>query len=261
MEEIVKVKQLSYGNILDNINLTFYENKIHYISGSNNCGKNTFMRILSGGILSSNQVFYQGGDINTISSYEFSRMVGEVLTLDKDFSFSIVKQEILYQLDRLNLDRGEHLKRYQEVVKLLQLKEQIEKNTSDLNGYEKLKLLVALQLVNRPKVLLLGNVFTYIAKKKQEEFMVLLKKIKGLTVIISSNDLSSSLYSEYLHLFHKGKLILSGKTMEVLKKDSIINKLGLELPFMVDLSLKLQYYNLLEDIELDMNGMVQKLWK
>ncbi len=261
MKEIIKVKQLCYGNILDNINLTFYENTIHYISGSSNCGKNTFMRILSGDIFSSNQVFYQREDINTISSYEFSRMVGEVLTLDKDFSFSIVKQEILYQLDRLNLDRGEHLKRYQEVVKLLQLKEQIEKNTSDLNEYEKLKLLVALQLVNRPKVLLLGNVFTYITKKKQEEFMVLLKKIKGLTVIISSNDLSSSLYSEHLHLFHKGKLILSGKTMEVLKKDSIINKLGLELPFMVDLSLKLQYYNLLEDIELGMNGMVQKLWK
>lgn len=261
MKEIAKVKQLNYNNILDSINLTFYENSIHYISGSNKCGKNTLMRILNGDILSSDQVFYEGKDINTMSSYEFSKKVGEVLTLDKEFSFTIVRQEILYQLDRLNLDRKEHLKRYQEVVSLLQLKEEVEKNTLDLNEYEKLRLLVALQLVNRPKILLLGNVFTYITKKSQEELLVLLRKIKGLTVIISSNDLSSCLYSDYLHLFHRGKLILSGKTMEVLKKDSIINKLGLDLPFMVDLSLKLQYYNLLENIELDMNGMVQKLWK
>ncbi|MCI8346759.1 MAG: ABC transporter ATP-binding protein [Bacilli bacterium] len=261
MKETVKVKQLSYNSILDNISLTFYENSIHYISGSNNCGKSTLMKILNGDIISSNQVFYQGKDINTMSCYEFSKMVGEVLTLDKEFSFTIVKQEILYQLDRLNFDRKEHLKRYQEVVTLLQLKEEVEKSTLALNDYEKLKLLVALQLVKKPKILLLGNIFTYITKKKQEEFMVLLKKIKNLTVIISSNDLSSCLYSDYLHLFHKGKLILSGKTMEVLRKDSIINKLGLDLPFMVDLSLKLQYYNLLEDIELDMNGMVQKLWK
>lgn len=261
MKEIIKIKKLSYKTILNDINLSFYENKINYISGSNKCGKSTLMRILNGDIISCGQVFYNGVDINKMSYYEFNKTVGSVLTLDYDFTFTTVKEEILYKIDQLNIDRKEHQKRYKWILTLLSLKEETEKNITDLDENQKLKLLTALQLVKRPKILLLGNIFTYIKKKEQESFFSLLKKVENLTVIVSSNDLLSCLYSDYLHLFHKGKLILSGKTMAVLKKDSMINKLGLDLPFMIDLSLKLKYYNLVEDIELDMNRMVHQLWK
>lgn len=261
MKEILKVKKLSYQTILSDVNLSFYENKIHYISGSNNCGKNTFMKILSGEINSYGQVFYYGVDINKMSSYEFNRKIGSILTLDQDFTFTTVREEILYKMDQLNLDRREHKRRYQWILSFLSLKEEVEKNIADLHDKQKLRLLTALQLIKKPKILLLGDVLSYIRKKDQEDFFSLLRQVEDLTVIVSNNDLSSSLYSDYLHLFHKGKLILSGKTMDVLKKDSMINKLGLDLPFMIDLSLKLEYYNLVEDMELDMNRMVHKLWK
>ena len=38
---------------------------------------------------------------------------------------------------------------------------------------------------------------------------------------------------------------MEGKTLDVLKKDNILSKLGLELPFMVDLSLNFNFMNLL----------------
>ena len=47
----------------------------------------------------------------------------------------------------------------------------------------------------------------------------------------------------------------------MLEKDNIINKAGLELPFMMDLSVKLRDYDLIKDIELDMEKMVDNLWK
>ena len=40
-----------------------------------------------------------------------------------------------------------------------------------------------------------------------------------------------------------------------------MKKLGLDLPFLVDLASRLKLYGLLEDIELDMDKMVDKLWK
>lgn len=261
MKTIIKVENLSYGNILDNINLAFYENQIHYISGSNNCGKNTFMEILSGKIDSTDTIFYKNKDISKMSSYEVSKTIQTVNKINEEFNFTIVNQELLYSIDQLNLEKKEHKERYQSIISLLDLKDMIYMNTSDLNDYQRLKLLLAKALIVKPKVLLLGNVLTYIRKEEKKKLILLLKKISGLTVIIFSNDLSASLDSDYLHLFHKGKLILSGETIEVLKKDSIINKLGLDLPFMVDLSLKLKYYNLVEEIELDMNRMVNHLWK
>lgn len=62
-------------------------------------------------------------------------------------------------------------------------------------------------------------------------------------------------------VLNHGKIYLRGAPLEVMKEDQKLIHLGLELPFMVDLSLKLQFYELLDDIILDMEGMVNTLWK
>ena len=48
---------------------------------------------------------------------------------------------------------------------------------------------------------------------------------------------------------------------EIIKRDNELSKLGIEIPIMIDLSLKLQFYDLLDDIYYDVEGMVNKLWK
>ena len=60
----------------------------------------------------------------------------------------------------------------------------------------------------------------------------------------------SDLYNRILYYYH-----------DILKEDNIINKIGLKIPFMIDLSVKLQDYDLISEMTLDMNGMVNKLWK
>ena len=56
-------------------------------------------------------------------------------------------------------------------------------------------------------------------------------------------------------------IILEGEPLEVLQRDNIINKAGLEVPFMIDLSVKLRDYDLVSSIELDQDRMVDILWK
>ena len=41
----------------------------------------------------------------------------------------------------------------------------------------------------------------------------------------------------------------------------IINKVGLDLPFMIDLTTKLKDYDLIKDIETDKDKLINKLWK
>lgn len=262
MNEVIKIKNLNYGNILDNINLTIYENTINYISGSNNCGKNTFIRILTGDINTIGNIFYKNKDINNMSSYELSMFFGRVLSLDASFNFNTVKEELLYKLDKLNLDSAKYKQQYNYVINLLSIKDILEMNTNNLNEYQRLKLLLGIELLKKPSIIIFNDVFNYLSKKNKLELITIINELKKTTaIIITSNSLDLSIYCDYLHLFNKGKLILSGPVMEVLEKDSIINKLGLDLPFMVDLSLKLKYYDLINNIELDMNRMVNNLWK
>ena len=49
--------------------------------------------------------------------------------------------------------------------------------------------------------------------------------------------------------------------LKVLEKDNIINKVDLDLPFMIDLSSKLRDYDLIKEIELDKESLINKLWK
>ncbi len=261
MKKIISLKKLNYKNILTNLNIEFYENKVHYISGSNNCGKTTLFKILSGKIKIDEGIFYKEKRFNEINLSKLSQIIGVVTDIEDQFHFTTVRQELFYQLDKLELKSTEYKQTYKEILDFLDLKPIINKNISDLTHYEKLKLVLAIELSKKPKILLLNNLFIYMNKKEQIKIMEYIKQLKGMTIIIFNTDLELATYSDYLHLLHKGELILSGPAIAVFEKDSIINKLGLELPFMVDLSLKLKYYNLNDAIELEMNRMVDNLWK
>ena len=260
MKEIIQIRHLTYKNILNDVCLTLYKNTINCISGSNNCGKKTLIDILNGNIPVSDMVFYEDKEISQIPFYTFNLMVGKVTSID-DFHMRTVRQEILYRLDKLDLDEREYQNRYRVIVSFFKFRKILSSSIEELTKMEKLKLLIGLELLKKPKILLLDHVFTYFTKNEIEEVMTLLKRIGNITIVIVECNLNCALYCDHLHLFHKGKLILSGKTYEVLQKDSMINKIGLELPFMFDLSLKLQYYNLVDNLELDMNRMIDILWK
>ena len=45
-----------------------------------------------------------------------------------------------------------------------------------------------------------------------------------------------------------------------MKEENILNKIGLSLPYMADLSVKLIDYDLLDNIENDIEELVRKLW-
>ena len=53
---------------------------------------------------------------------------------------------------------------------------------------------------------------------------------------------------------------MEDEPQNIIIKDNVLNKIGLKLPFMVDLSVKLQDYNLIDSLELDTDRMVDKLW-
>lgn len=77
---------------------------------------------------------------------------------------------------------------------------------------------------------------------------------------MTTNDLNDTLVSDYIYIISNSTLVLEGNPMEVLQKDNSLNKLGLSIPFMIDLSVKLRDYDVVKEIELDQDRMVDKLW-
>ena len=85
----------------------------------------------------------------------------------------------------------------------------------------------------------------------------------GITIVLASSSLDEVIYTinSTVYVLDNGSIVSSGSMLDVLSNDSLLNKVGLELPFMVDLSVKLEYYNLVNKITLSPLGLVESLWK
>ena len=53
---------------------------------------------------------------------------------------------------------------------------------------------------------------------------------------------------------------MEGDILSCLKEEKLIKRLGFKLPFMFDLSLQLNYYEVLDNVYLDKDKMIEKIW-
>ena len=121
-----------------------------------------------------------------------------------------------------------------------------------------------ISLLHEPKILVLDNAFSMMNKKTKEKMKKALTDYKSkynLTIILMSTNLEDALDTDYLYILNKGNIVVEGLPNVVVKEDTLLNRLGISLPFMVDLSLKLEFYELIDHVEMDINRLVNDLWK
>ena len=262
MDKILQIKKLTYKSIFKDLSLDIQKDTLNLVSGSNKCGKTTLIEILSGIIEVEDTCFYLSSDITKLKSKEFATTFSSVIFNGSfNFTFQTLNQELQFYLDRVELTVSERKMRYKNLVRLFKLDKCLYTDINQMSYFEKIKSLVMFSLLRRPKILLLDNILDDLSDDEGEELINILKVIGGMTIIVSADNLSLSYLFDYIHIIDKNKVVLSGNALDVLKEDSLLNKIGLSLPFMVDLSIKLQYYGLVDDVFLDMNRMVDRLWK
>jgi len=248
MTKIIEINSFSDDKLFENLNISVEKNTITTISGSNSCGKTTLMRILNREVITDNTILLNNININDYTIKDYTNLIQAVIPLEIVFNEKTLEKELN------NLD----------LVKGLRIKSILNKDINTLTIKEKVLAQLAIAIDNKPEVLLLDNIFIYFNDKEKEEIFTFLRKYQkkyNLTVLLTTIDLKDSLYTDYLYIIGNKKIILEGTPLEVLEKDNILNKVGLNIPFMADLSVKLKDYDLLDSIILDKDRMVDILWK
>ena len=64
MSDIIKIENFKYQNIFENLNISIKEHSFTAITGPNNCGKTTLMRILNRTIITDNYKISSGDEKN-----------------------------------------------------------------------------------------------------------------------------------------------------------------------------------------------------
>ena len=98
-------------------------------------------------------------------------------------------------------------------------------------------------------------------RTQEKETIIDMLRARKVNFINITSNIEEVLYSDYLYVYYDGKIAIEGKTLEVLKMEKILKRLGFALPFTIDMSIQLQLYNLINDTFVDNRKLVDELWK
>ena len=257
MNNFLEIKGLKSNNL----DISIEKNTISTFSGANNCDKTTLIRILGKMLECESEITFENKKISEYSIEEYNRIVKTVIPKEVIFDEINIEEELY---NKCNLEYKDKEEIINFIIKGFKIKKILTKEIKTLSTKEIVITQIALALVNKPKLLLIDSIDLYFNLEEQKNIISFLKSYINkydLTVVITTTNLEISLDTNYLYIIDKGNLELSGSPLEVLQKDNIINKIGLNIPFMIDLSVKLRDYDLITDIETDYDRMIEALWK
>ncbi len=265
MKELLEITNLTYQDLFDDISFQIDAGKFVTISGGNNCGKTTLIRILGGEILIPQTIKLLGMYIEEYPQNLWKEITGVIIPQDEmTFLFETVEEELNYTIQLFKKTEEDRKETYKEIIKKYKLTKYQKKNPNEVSDFIKIKIILAEKMLASPQILFLDDICVELDKKEQKEWINLLRTIQletKISIIMTTSDLNIALESDYLYIIGEKGIILSGEPLSVIEKDNVLNKLGLELPFMVDLSVKLRDYNVVDKIELDIDRMVDNIWK
>jgi len=261
MEVTLNINNVHFGAYLEDISMYIDKNKITSIAGSNNSGKTTLLKIIGRVFDTNASIIFNGKSIYDYKLTDYTKLVSIIIPTEITFLENTLEEELIIEADEYNEDTKSKI---DYLISGLKIKRLLTKRVNQLSTKELILSQIALSLVNDKKLLLIDNLDYYFNDdelKKINKFLKEYIKDFSLTVIYTTTHLDQTLLSDYLYIIDKGKVLLKGEPITVLQNDNIINKAGLEIPFMIDLSVKLRDYDLINKIILDKERLIEEIWK
>jgi len=100
----------------------------------------------------------------------------------------------------------------------------------------------------------------YNLRKNELKEILALLKLQNISFIYVTSNTEYTLLGDYIYVYDEDKIIVEGKKETVLKEERLLKKLGYGLPFVVDLSTQLIYYDIFDKVYFDMDSLVGDLW-
>ncbi len=226
---MLEIKNLNYAviengakkNILNDINLTFKDNKIYVITGHNGSGKSTLLKIIMGiAQKTDGQILFNGQDISNISINERAEL-GISYAFQQPVTFKGLKVK-----DLLDIATSEkhNLSAMCDILSKVGLcaKDYIDRALDDkLSGGELKRIELAVTLARKGKLNMFDEPEAGIDLWSFENLTALFENLKGATNIIVSHQKRILEIADEIILMSDGKVVLQGNREKVLPKLSI----------------------------------------
>jgi len=126
----------------------------------------------------------------------------------------------------------------------------------DVLPFEKLK--NNLEMFPSKRVIFNESLSSLSNKEKKEIFDLLDKQ--NINYVNVTSNIEDALFGDYIIVYDGDMKVLEGNKEVVLKNEKLLKKLGFGVPFVVDLSIQLMYYDILDKVYFDVDNLLEALW-
>lgn len=218
MLKLENLKKVYDGvTILENINLDIEDGEIISILGPSGCGKTTLLNLILGiAEADGGKIFFNGQDITKVPMEKRGfNIVFQDYALFPNLN---VYENITYGL-RNNPDISSP-QEVQDLIRLLELEEHLNKRIDQLSGGQKQRAALARTMVMKPKLLLLDEPLSaldgVIKESIKDRIKTIAKEFNLTTIIVTHNPEEALTLSDRVLILEKGGIAQYGKPSDII---------------------------------------------
>lgn len=234
MIELKNVRK-SFGDktVLHDVNFTMNAGQTNLIIGTSGSGKTVLMKCMIGLFHpDEGQILYEGQDLTKIDEKEkkeLRQQIGMLFQGSALFDSKTVMENVMFPLDMFTNKRfREKLRRVNEVLDRVNLKDANHKFPAEISGGMKKRVALARALVLNPKYLFCDEPNSGLDPQTSlviDQLISELTKEYNITTVINTHDMNTVMESgDHIVYMHQGKKQWEGSNKDIIfSKDQLLN--------------------------------------
>lgn len=271
-ETIINVENITFhydqttAPALDDVSIHVNKGEWLAIVGHNGSGKSTLARILNGlYIPDKGKIQVCGIELTKDTVWDIRKHVGMVFqNPDNQFVGTTVRDDVAFGLENNGVSRDVMVKKIDWATKKVKMDQFLEHEPHHLSGGQKQRVAIASVIAVQPDIIILDEATSMLDPIGREEVIHTVRELNEhseLTVISITHDLEEASKADRIIVMNGGKKFAEGTPDEIFKLDDQLVRIGLDLPFPLQLSKRLREAGIpIKDNHLTEEGLVNELW-
>ena len=255
MPPFIQIRELEHAYFLEGgfrveavrgVDLTIESGEFLALVGPNGSGKSTLARHFNALLLpTAGQVWVDGlltSDPHRI--WEVRERVGMVFqNPDNQFVASTVEEDVAFGPENRALPRAEIRRRVDEALDLVGMTDYRSHPPQRLSGGQKQRVAIAGALATRPSCLVLDEPTSMLDPPSRRGVLEIIQRLnaeEGITVVLITQSMDEATVARRVVVMNEGCIAMDGPPQMVFDQGERLRALGLDLPFPIEISHRLQ---------------------
>ena len=222
MNNIIEISSLdkSFGNIhaVKNLSFKVKEGELFAFLGVNGAGKSTTISIMCGTLNKDKGTVVINGKNIDDSMSEITKDIGVVVQNSVLDGVLTVRDNLISRASLYGLYGKDAIARVEELAKMLDFKEYINRPVNKLSGGQRRRVDVARALLHNPKILILDEPTTGLDPQTRKTLWSVISKCRKnnkMTVFLTTHYMEETVDADYVVILDKGKISAEGTPLQL----------------------------------------------